>query len=290
MPKRDRIACLTYSQRQRLVFIDFCLEYVGHVSRIDLAEHFGLGVTSCSRDFAIYRELAGENLVLRHADKQYIRTKVFHPLFNHSPDAVLVNLTRGFGDGISATFPSCSACFDVVNLNYPNPMIIAGLMRAILHGETVDVIYISLNQGKTERTIVPHAIINSGQRWHVRAYDRKSKSFCDFVCARVEKVHSSKPNNKEREKPVYDKEWNEEIELIIRPNPQIKHPEAIEREYKMQNGELRVSTRAALAPYLLLHWQVNLSNDNTFQQGSVLFLSNVDDIPNSKTVLQVRDD
>lgn len=60
---------LNYAQRERLTYIDFCLEYFGQISRTELTEKFQTGLASCSRDLAMYRELAPGNAVLTHKKK-----------------------------------------------------------------------------------------------------------------------------------------------------------------------------------------------------------------------------
>ena len=46
--------------------------------------------------------------------------------------------------------------------------------------------YHSMSNGEFERVIVPFAFVDTGLRWHVRAFDRKSDYFRDFVVTRIE--------------------------------------------------------------------------------------------------------
>jgi hypothetical protein len=68
---------INYAQRERLAFIDFCLQFVGQITRADLINHFRTGLASCSRDLTLYNELAPNNLELKHENKQYYRTSEF---------------------------------------------------------------------------------------------------------------------------------------------------------------------------------------------------------------------
>lgn len=43
----ESIDKLNYAQRERLVFIDFCLEYYGVIARADLVQQFQTGLASC---------------------------------------------------------------------------------------------------------------------------------------------------------------------------------------------------------------------------------------------------
>ncbi|PKF57214.1 WYL domain-containing protein [Alteromonadales bacterium alter-6D02] len=250
---------MNYAQRERLAYIDFCLEYHGQIGRADLIQRFKTGLASCSRDLSLYRELAPNNAVLTHETKKYLRSNNFLPIFNHDPDSVLQALSRGFGDGISQEVETSNICFNAIGLINPQPEIVGALMRAIHGGSTISCKYESLTSGATQRTLIPHAIVNNGHRWHVRAYDRKTKSFRDFVCTRFSKVDLVENKMKETELAKSDDEWDKILELKIVVHPSIKHNRAIEMDYGMTNGVLKLEVRAALVGYLLRQWNVDCS-------------------------------
>jgi predicted DNA-binding transcriptional regulator YafY len=58
--------------------------------------------------------------------------------------------------------------------------------RAIHAKRPVAIRYHSMSSGESERVIVPFALVDTGLRWHVRAFDRKSREFRDFVVTRIE--------------------------------------------------------------------------------------------------------
>jgi predicted DNA-binding transcriptional regulator YafY len=269
-----------YAQRERLAFIDFCLEYFGQVTRADLSQHFQTGSASCSRDLTLYRELAPQNLSLTHTDKTYHRTEQFKPLFGHDPQAVLESLSRGFGDGI-ANQPSFSElCFDAVRLIHPKPEVIAKIMRAIKNCQSLICAYQSISSGFSERSIVPHAIVNNGHRWHVRAFDRLTESFRDFVCTRFENLEIGNSEIKGNETRKSDHDWNSLLQLIVIAHPQLKHQKPIEMDYGMENGKLVLEVRAATAGYLLRQWGVDCSIDYRGGGEYQLALKNVDEFAN----------
>jgi hypothetical protein len=175
---------LSLAQKERLAFIDFNLQFFSKISRSDLINRFKTGLAASTRDFAAYREIASANLTLDHSTKQYWRTVQFEPIFQFSADAILQSLSKGFSDGITASVQPSSHCFEAVQLIHPNIHIIAALMRGIHNQVTCNVKYMSISSGESSRVIVPHAIINNGHRWHVRAFDEKSHTFRDFVCCR----------------------------------------------------------------------------------------------------------
>jgi hypothetical protein len=266
---------LTHAQKDRLAFIDFSLQYFGHVARTDLIQRFKTGLAASTRDFSAYKELAPDNLVLKHQTKSYHRTGNFSPVFNHDPEVILTSLSRGFGNGISTGVQPSEQCFDAVRLIHPEPAIIAGIMRAIHNKQAIKCSYVSVSSGETERSLVPHSIVNNGHRWHVRAYDRKSNSFRDFVCTRFTRVAVMPEDIHVHEGCHYDEQWQKIVEVILIPHPSISQPKAIEMDYAMQDGNLVLQLRAAVAAYVLRQWQVDCSVDHQVTgQGCQLALAN----------------
>jgi len=274
---KQQLAQLTHAQRERLAFIDFNLQFFGHVARTDLISRFKTGLAASTRDFSTYKQLVSQNLVLRHQTKSYYRTDEFKPLFEHDPEAILTALSRGFGNGISVGIQPSEQCFDAVRLTHPNSAIIASIMRTIHNKKAIKCGYVSLSSGVTERGIVPHSIVNNGHRWHVRAYDRKSNSFRDFVASRFTYVQGLEGAVHVHEASPYDHQWQTVVDLVLIPHPSITHPMAIEMDYSMEEGKLTLPTRAAVAAYVLRQWQVDCSGRlNQPNSGCQLALANPD--------------
>ena len=258
---------INHAQRERLAFIDFCLQFLGQISRADLVNHFKTGLASCSRDISLYKEIAPNNLGLKHETKQYYRSLSFSPIFDHHPQVMLDRLCNGFGDGLSSGFAPSNVCIDATRLIHPNSEVLAALMRAINNCRAIKCKYISLTSGETERVIVPHAIANNGQRWHVRAFDRKRKEFRDFVLTRLLDIQ-------EVDKPVptmqlsyADNQWNNILDIEIAPHPSIKHSEAISLDYGMVGGKLSLNVREAILGYLMRQWNVDCSPNASLTGG-----------------------
>ena len=254
---------LTHSQRERLAFIDFSLEFFGQIARADLIQKFKTGLASCTRDLALYKELAPGNAVLMHENKRYIRSEGFRAVFNHNPEFVLNTLAKGFGDGFSVPQERSEVCFDAIRLVHPKPNVVSAIVRAIYTHSAIKCQYESLTSGTTQRELVPHAIVNNGHRWHVRAYDRKSGEFRDFVCTRFERVELITETPKNNELADRDTAWNTLCELQLVPHPKLIHSRAIEMDYGMIDGVLTLKVRAALAEYLLRQWNVDCTNEAT---------------------------
>ena len=261
-------ANISFSQKQRLAYIDFLLMFKGSFSRSDLTTKFEMGMANATRDISLYKELAPGNAELDNPTKQYFQTKKFKPLFKLDARKTLVKLANNITDGFDAIGDINFPVEAPSQLNVPDIFIVAKLIQAILNQKSVSVIYTSLSSGSASRELVPHSIIDNGLRWHVRAYDRKSKSFRDFVLTRISKV-TIKPQKIElHEDKLEDNQWMRmmPLQLVAHPN-NVKHPTAIAMDYGMSNGVLELNVRAALAGYLLRRWNVDCTTDATLSGG-----------------------
>ena len=252
---------ISQAQRERLYFIDFCLEYFGQISRVDLISHFDIGAASATRDFSLYKKLAAENLKLAHQTKQYYRTDNFTTLFDHNVEQALTQLTSGAFESINAQRFSKGCCSDAIRLIHPNSTVIASLMRAISAKKAILCEYVSVTSGASQREIVPHSLVNNGHRWHVRAFDRKSASFRDFVCNRFLFINLLSEQKDEQESISCDQQWNKLLTLEIIPHPKLAHTQAIALDYGMDNNLLKLPVRAALIGYLTQQWRIDCSNN-----------------------------
>ena len=250
---------LTHAQRERLAFIDFCLNYFGEISRSDLIAKFQTGLAAATRDFAAYKELAPDNMQLVHQTKLYIRKESFRAVFEHDVKNVLTGLSHGFGDGLSAGHKVSRACEESLSLIQPSTSTLSILMRAITSQQCLKVNYVSLSSGEGTRVIIPHSLANSGKRWHVRAFDRESASFRDFVITRFLSLDIFDDTVDPTEMKMADKQWNRIVDLTLIPHPKSNFPQPIELDFGMTSGELKVEVRAALAGYLLNYWMVDCS-------------------------------
>ncbi|MBL4765311.1 MAG: WYL domain-containing protein [Colwellia sp.] len=276
----------SHAQHQRLAFIDFCLQYFGQIARADLIQHFSTGLASGTRDFTLYKELAPNNLILKHQTKLYYRTEQFIPIFEHNSQTILTSLCRGFGDGFTSKIKASEICFDAISLIQPRSDIIATLMRAIQNKQAVNCQYVSLSSGTSNRELIPHAIVNNGHRWHVRGYDRKSQSFRDFVCTRFIDISEQDSITQSHELILADQAWMTILPIVLKPHPQLTHPLAIELDYNMDNGKVELEVRAALVGYLLQQWQVDCSKNYQLNEKQYpLVLANIDVLANTDNAL-----
>ena len=126
--------------------------------------------------------------------------------------------------------------------------------------------YHSMSSGESERVIVPFALVDSGLRWHVRAFDRKSGEFRDFVVTRIEASTLLDEEPQANEQPDNDIQWTRIVELDFVPHPRLERPEIIKMDYGMTDGSIRMRVRAAVAGYMLQHWRVDCSPDHRLKE------------------------
>ncbi len=257
----EQLATTSQALRERLFHIDFKLYFFGTVNRNDLVSRFGIKEAAASRDLSLYKDLASKNIEYDTKAKTYIQREGFTPLFEYSGSQTLAALLHGFGDNFVGTQKSIVTTEAPTQLNFPHIQNLAHITRAIHNKQALRIGYRSLSSGLSEREIVPFALVDNGLRWHVRGYDRAKNRFSDFVINRIENPSELPQSDvSEDESRDADIQWNRIVEMHIVPHPRLKHPETIEAEYTMKEGVLKVQVRAAVAGYVLRHWNVDCSD------------------------------
>ncbi|WP_250657078.1 helix-turn-helix transcriptional regulator [Alkalimarinus coralli] len=254
---------LSQSQKERLFHIDFKLRFLGLINRNDLVTRFGIKQAAATRDIALYKELAPNNLTYDTKAKTYFQADKYKPLFECSGTQALCALSQGLGDD-SVSQPSSLIETDIPSaLNTPNLDVLAEITKAIFQEKALKIEYRSLSSGLTKREIVPFALVDNGLRWHIRAFDRKSESFRDFVLNRVSKPKRLSDDIPKEQTREADIQWNRIVEMHLVPHPNLKHPKTIETEYAMTGGVLNIQVRAAVAGYVLRKWNVDCTEDHS---------------------------
>ena len=261
----QRVESLSHAQRERLAYIDFRLYFFGEIGRPDLIERFGVAPAGATRDLALYREIAPQNITFDGSNKIYRIGQAFSPLFDHASQRVLSALALGFGDGVNGATQPLLPCESPTALSNPRMDVLAPVCRAIHAKRPVAIRYHSMSSGESERVIVPFALVDTGLRWHIRAFDRKSGEFRDFVVTRIEAPTLLDEEPQANERPDNDIQWTRIVELELVPHPDQPRPEITEMDYSMQGGVLRMKLRAATAGYILRKWSVDCSPDHSLR-------------------------
>lgn len=254
---------MTQAQRDRLSFIELRLHFIGDIRRQDLVARFGIQSAAATRDLALYKELTPSSIDYDSKGKRYILGHEFIPVFDFSPERVLSCLTQGFGDSEPVPFNAWIASEIPSRLTHSNLDTLSCVTYAIHQQCPLRIEYHSISSGQSDREIVPFALIDNGLRWHVRAFDRKTQTFRDFVLTRIHhpivmKGIKVEPHEQERQ----DIQWSRIVEVELIPHPDQPRPEITEMDYGMVNGVMKLKLRATIAGYILRKWSVDCSPDH----------------------------
>ena len=259
----------------RYRFIETIALWEGRLTTRHLCDTFGIGRQQASKDINNYiREVGPGNLEYDKFLKGYKPTTQFNP-----------QVTEGLADEylhLMARNNELMNMFESLSLNVANvevlslpvrdvkPEVLRPIMQAARQQRRLDVDYVSLSHPDREgRIIVPHTLVYSGLRWHVRAWCEKNAEYRDFVLSRFRGIPDIMDESEHG--PTGDIEWNTHIIVRIVADPRLntEQQEVVEMDYGMEHGMLEISTRARLIPYVLqlLHIEANeMAEDPTAQQ------------------------
>ena len=261
MEQDNPLSALSAAQRLRLAFIEFRVWFYGEVARKHVLERFEIATAAGTRDLMLYKQLAPNNVSYDQKHYRYLPT--FSPLFQHDADKVLAALTAGVSAADTGRSSETISHAAPKRLNQPTLDTLATVTRAIHAGQVLSLTFLSMKKGPGKRIIVPHSLVDSGLRWHVRAFDRTKGHFRALVLTRMEDVRALEDCSPPvpQELIAADTQWNRMFTLTLIPHPSRPHPEVIAKDFGMQQGQLKVSVRGAVAGYVMRQWQVDCSPD-----------------------------
>ncbi len=262
---------IKWAHRQRLQFIELSVYYVGFISRRQLARRFTLSDAAATKDIRLYQKLAPGNLVYRHGRFGYVPGPAFRAVFaDLSPGSVLSRCEDGLFGGFvpDEAFPYPLPALSLESpVRLPEQAVLAQLTRAICQRRKLSLHYHSLSSGgdsRAVRVIEPHTLVNTGLRWHARAYNVQTFDFRDFVLSRISEARClEQPAESSAD---YDEDWSERIALCLVPHPGLNSAQrqAVLLDYAADaSGEVVISTRRALAAYLLQRMGVDTTPEHS---------------------------
>jgi hypothetical protein len=263
----------------RFTFIELIIYWEGKVNTNHLAQQFSLSRQQCSAELNAYVGLHPQNLRYDKSLKGYIPTENF-TMHNISGDVTEYLDWLHTGHIKKSQHP---LSLPNESLDLParkvSPQIMRGLVAAIRQGFSVEVDYVSLsNPNREGRLIVPHSFVNTGLRWHLRAWCEKSGEYRDFVLSRFR----GEPilENRSELTAKDDVGWNTKVTIILQPDPRlpIAKRQVLENDYQMQHGQLQITTRGCLVQYLLREMQVNTKMLDGVPEAQQLVCVNLPDI------------
>ncbi|MFN3881648.1 MAG: helix-turn-helix transcriptional regulator [Nitrincola lacisaponensis] len=269
---------MNISEQQRFWLIELLAWWEGRINTSDLVREFRISRQSASKSIQHYLTRHPRSLEYNPHLKSYQPTAHLQP---HSLTGDVTEYLEWATRHISTQGPDVHLPHAAVSLppRHITPEIMRKLVQAIREHRALEVDYVSLTSTDREgRIIVPHSFVKTGLRWHLRAWCEKSQEYRDFVLSRFRGVpeleHVSDKTGED------DAAWHTWIDVVFAPDPRLTpaQKEVFETDYQMQNGELRIPTRACLIQYLIQEMQVNIKMLDPDPKAQQLVLVNKDDI------------
>ncbi len=185
----EQLNSLSQAQRERLFYIEVKAFFCGDLTRADIERRFGVRPAASARDISSYKSLAPNNLIYNAALRNYEPTDRFNPVFEHSAERVLAWFRDGYGDSLDLKIQRTVPCEAASDLVRPDLETLAVLTRAIAGRKQVKINYLSLTSGASTKTLSPLALADTGQRWHLRAYDCDRDLEDRVMCVECKYLH-----------------------------------------------------------------------------------------------------
>ncbi len=275
-----------WATRQRLQYIEVMAFYTGVVSRSDVARAFGISDPAATKDLKLYSDLVPGNLVYTQSVFGFVPSPDFSPAFaDLNPAAVLpvvaANLAVAGGPyGREAIYGLPTASLPLP-ARLPGKEVLAQITRAIHGYRKLRVSYRSLSDRDSpkSRILEPHALVDTGLRWHVRAYSEDTYDFRDFVLSRF--LEAECLNEPAESGAEYDEDWVETVTLKLGPHAGLdaQKRQSLLLDYGVSGESIEVEVRRALIGYVLQRLGVDTTQGHTLNpQAYQLMLLNREEI------------
>lgn len=261
---------IKWGTRQRLQYIEIMAYYTGVVTRSDVAKAFGISDAAATKDLKLYGDLAPDNLIYRHTVFGFVPSDSFEPLFaDLSPTNVLPMIAANLATTSGPYGDEAIYGISVDSLPLPNRLpdkaVLAQIIRAIRNHHKLRVSYLSLSgrESTQERILEPHSLVNTGLRWHVRAYNEETYDFRDFVLSRFEDAQLLE--DEAESGALYDDDWMEIVTLKLAPHPRlnVQKRDSLLIDYRSEGDLIEIQVRRALIGYVLQRLSVDTSVDHS---------------------------
>ena len=246
-----------WEQLLRYRFIEIIVLWEGRLTTRHLCDVFGIGRQQASKDINNYkRTIAPGNLEYDATAKGYRPSATFAPAVTQGQTEEYLDILAGASDmqQILGRLPDAVTTTEILGVptRQVPPTILRPLVQAAKDHRRVEVDYVSLNKPDREgRIIVPHTLVWTGLRWHVRAWCEKNQDFRDFVLSRFR----GEPELMEvsEHTGISDQDWQTRVAVTIGPDPRLTADQqsVVAHDYGMTGGQWQLSVRAKLLPYLL---------------------------------------
>lgn len=242
MMQKTWLNSLSFAQKQRLQFIEAMLIWDGSVQRADVCKVFDVTPNHLTRDIKRYRTSHKNALEYDPETRAYRQGHKFKPLLASGSASEYLVLLQAYSASQSASvLPAMGHITQAESLAQPAGSIDAGVLKLIMHAlqqkTGVALTYQSLGEpDPVPRTLWPHTLVFTGERWHVRAYDGRRQEFRDFVLTRCSGAKAL--GEAASVQATEDVQWNsmERVEVVPAARLSSSQQVVIAREFGMKKS------------------------------------------------------
>lgn len=229
--------------------VELLLLWEGRVRNARLRAMLGIHFTTASRLVAAYRELNPGATSYEASSKSYLATTSIKAVVTDGTVEeylALVDRTR------AGTDPVVRVQLDMGNVD---SSLFSLLHQACEDGTGLNIAHGSMrNPGRSSREIWPHALVQAGRRWHVRAWCAQASAFRDFSLGRIRDVRSLDDAERPAQAaPALDTAWQTfvDFQLVAHPELAKEQRRLVQNEYFKGASTRGMTERGALLPYLI---------------------------------------
>ncbi len=275
---------LRWDLLSRYRLIEIIAYWEGRLTTKHLIDAFGIGRQQASKDINTYlKTIAPGNLVYDKYIKGYRPSQAFIPKLTKGQTEEYLQLVAA-KQSLNDTFTDLHLGLQHaealrVPLRNTRPEIIRALITAMREQQRLEVDYVSIvSPNRDGRIIVPHSIVNTGLRWHVRAWCEKNQDYRDFVLSRF-RGEASLLGPSEHGLDG-DTAWNTQIEIYVTADQRLSpaQRDVVVRDYGMLNGRLTIQTRAALTYYVLQQLNIDPHSVHAKPEAQQIVVQNLSEL------------
>ena len=272
-----------WEQQQRFTLLEATVFWSGEVSTAAVMDSFGISRVQASKDLTAYQNMCTGNIHYDKHKKRYVIAEGFTPAFMTGTAAEFLQVLKvnqnpdnGFIVPLIQNLPAVEVIEPV--FRKIDRAILRTVNQAIVRRREIQVRYQSMtNHLPQDYFLSPHTLVFDGLRWHIRAYSRGRGDFRDFVLSRILTAVTIGGAVKGRDE---DQSWNTYVEAVIAPHPGLTAAQraAIEFDYAMENGELKLRMRAAVLNYFLQAIRIGPDDLQRPAKAQQIILANRDEL------------
>ncbi len=246
---------------QRIAQIELLLRWEGRLNRGRVCDLLGLSPIRASELIRLYRDQHPHWVKWDTTHKSYYATPTFYQVGHdsdpHKPENA-ESLARyfalaGLPNASSASVPADTIALDAFpTLAIPRPKIFAILGEAIRIHRAVEITYRSMRDPSPhQRIIEPHSLVQTGHKWHVRAFCTANQQFRDYALGRVVDAKLLKQQSERAQ--TDDEAWMTKVPVRLVAHPGLARPqeELIRFEYLNDTASRVVTCRGSLVNYFI---------------------------------------